>query len=152
MILITGTHKSFALYKAIEEGVNHMWTVSAFQQHEHTLMICDEDATLELRVKTVKYFKVSFHGTTAILMVFSPSFLDPYFLVFFLRYHNFANYTWYLTFSVACCFNLGGVSLLRHWVQFTRNWLGKSRWILSSRKSRWYNIWCITNCFTISLN
>lgn len=58
MILITGTHKAFALYKAIEEGVNHMWTVSAFQQHPHTLMVCDEDATLELRVKTVKYFKV----------------------------------------------------------------------------------------------
>lgn len=60
MILITGTHKAFALYKAIEEGVNHMWTVSAFQQHPHTLMICDEDATLELRVKTVKYFKVMY--------------------------------------------------------------------------------------------
>lgn len=59
MILITGAHKAFALYKAIEEGVNHMWTVSAFQQHANTLMICDEDATLELRVKTVKYFKVA---------------------------------------------------------------------------------------------
>jgi len=58
MILITGAHKAFALYKAIEEGVNHMWTVSAFQQHRHTIFICDEDATLELRVKTVKYFKV----------------------------------------------------------------------------------------------
>lgn len=58
MILITGTHKAFALYKAIEEGINHMWTVSAFQQHPRTLIICDEDATLELRVKTVKYFKV----------------------------------------------------------------------------------------------
>ena len=57
MILITGAHKSFALYKAIEEGVNHMWTVSAFQQHPKTLFVCDEDATLELRVKTVKYFK-----------------------------------------------------------------------------------------------
>lgn len=57
MILITGAHKAFALYKAIEEGVNHMWTVSAFQQHANTLMVCDEDATLELRVKTVKYFK-----------------------------------------------------------------------------------------------
>lgn len=60
MILITGGHKAFALYKAIEEGVNHMWTVSAFQQHPCTIMICDEDATLELRVKTVKYFKVIF--------------------------------------------------------------------------------------------
>lgn len=58
MILITGAHKAFALYKAIEEGVNHMWTVSAFQQHPRTIMLCDEDATLELKVKTVKYFKV----------------------------------------------------------------------------------------------
>lgn len=57
MILITGAHKAFALYKAIEEGVNHMWTVSAFQQHPRTVFVCDEDATLELKVKTVKYFK-----------------------------------------------------------------------------------------------
>ncbi|XP_023234339.1 glucosamine-6-phosphate isomerase 1-like [Centruroides sculpturatus] len=57
MILITGAHKAFALYKAIEEGVNHMWTVSAFQLHPRTIFVCDEDATLELRVKTVKYFK-----------------------------------------------------------------------------------------------
>lgn len=57
MILITGAHKAFALYKAIEDGVNHMWTVSAFQQHPNTVFVCDEDATLELKVKTVKYFK-----------------------------------------------------------------------------------------------
>jgi len=57
MILITGGHKALALYKAIEEGVSHMWTVSAFQLHPHTMFICDEDATLELKVKTVKYFK-----------------------------------------------------------------------------------------------
>lgn len=57
LILITGAHKAFALHKAIEEGVNHMWTVSAFQLHPHTLFICDEDATMELRVRTVKYFK-----------------------------------------------------------------------------------------------
>uniref|UniRef100_A0A673LEN6 Glucosamine-6-phosphate isomerase n=1 Tax=Sinocyclocheilus rhinocerous TaxID=307959 RepID=A0A673LEN6_9TELE len=61
MILITGAHKAFALYKAIEEGVNHMWTVSAFQQHPRTIFVCDEDATLELRVKTVKYFKGTIH-------------------------------------------------------------------------------------------
>ena len=58
MVLITGANKSIALYKAIEEGVCHMWTVSAFQMHNNTLMVCDEDATLELRVRTVKYFKV----------------------------------------------------------------------------------------------
>ena len=57
MIMITGAHKAFALYKAIEEGVSHMWTVSAFQMHKNTMFVCDDDATLELRVKTVKYFK-----------------------------------------------------------------------------------------------
>lgn len=57
IILITGAHKALALSKAIEEGVNHMWTVSAFQLHPSTLFICDEEATLELRVKTVKYFQ-----------------------------------------------------------------------------------------------
>ena len=57
MILITGVHKAYALYKAIEEGVSHMWTVSAFQMHPKALFVCDDDATLELRVKTVKYFK-----------------------------------------------------------------------------------------------
>ena len=57
MILITGGHKAFALHKAIEEGVSHMWTVSAFQQHPATIFVCDEDATNELKVKTVKYFK-----------------------------------------------------------------------------------------------
>ncbi|RUS89197.1 hypothetical protein EGW08_003076 [Elysia chlorotica] len=57
MILITGAHKAFALHKAIEEGVSHMWTVSAFQQHPRTIFLCDEPATNELRVRTVKYFK-----------------------------------------------------------------------------------------------
>jgi glucosamine-6-phosphate deaminase len=57
MILITGVHKAYALHMAIEEGVNHMWTVSAFQQHPKAIFVCDEDATAELKVKTVKYFK-----------------------------------------------------------------------------------------------
>ncbi|RKP05424.1 glucosamine-6-phosphate isomerase [Thamnocephalis sphaerospora] len=56
-IIITGQHKSIALAKCIEEGVNHMWTVSALQMHPSALIVCDEDATAELHVKTVKYFK-----------------------------------------------------------------------------------------------
>eukprot|EP01117_Protostelium_nocturnum_P009684 TRINITY_DN345_c0_g1_i2.p1 TRINITY_DN345_c0_g1~~TRINITY_DN345_c0_g1_i2.p1 ORF type:complete len:263 (-),score=87.30 TRINITY_DN345_c0_g1_i2:63-851(-) len=57
VIIITGAHKAFALYKAVEEGMNHMWTVSAIQNHPHGMIVCDDDATGELRVKTVKYFK-----------------------------------------------------------------------------------------------
>ncbi|KAF1799818.1 hypothetical protein V8B55DRAFT_1541868 [Mucor lusitanicus] len=56
-IIITGAHRSIALSKCVEEGVNHMWTVSAIQMHPKGLIVCDEDATLELHVKTVKYFK-----------------------------------------------------------------------------------------------
>ena len=33
VVLITGMHKAYALYKCIEEGVSHMWTVSALQLH-----------------------------------------------------------------------------------------------------------------------
>lgn len=61
MVIITGANKALALHMAIEEGVNHMWTVSAFQQHPKTIFVCDEDATMELKVKTVKYFKGLMH-------------------------------------------------------------------------------------------
>lgn len=57
VLLVTGPHKAYALYKAIEEGVSHMWTCSALQNHTNATIMCDDDATLELRVKTVKYFK-----------------------------------------------------------------------------------------------
>ncbi|CAD6188638.1 unnamed protein product [Caenorhabditis auriculariae] len=57
MILITGAHKALALHQAIEGGITHMCTVSAMQLHRTAMFVADEDATLELKVKTVKYFK-----------------------------------------------------------------------------------------------
>jgi glucosamine-6-phosphate deaminase len=38
MILITDAHKAFSLYKAMEERVNDMWSMSAFQQHSHSML------------------------------------------------------------------------------------------------------------------
>ncbi|CAJ0596943.1 unnamed protein product [Cylicocyclus nassatus] len=57
MILITGSNKAVALHHAIEDGISHLWTISAFQMHPNTMFIADDDATLELKVRTVKYFK-----------------------------------------------------------------------------------------------
>jgi glucosamine-6-phosphate deaminase len=57
IIIVNGANKARALRHAIEEGVNHMWTISALQMHPNGIIVCDEDATLELRVGTVKYFK-----------------------------------------------------------------------------------------------
>ncbi|KAK1767838.1 glucosamine-6-phosphate isomerase [Phialemonium atrogriseum] len=55
--LIVGPRKALALQRCIEQGVNHMWTLSSLQLHPHPMIVCDEDATLELQVKTVRYFK-----------------------------------------------------------------------------------------------
>jgi len=84
VIVISGAHKAHALQKCVEEGLNHMWTVSmvqvrrdkqkftnsglrpslliciflpCLQLHPRACIVCDEDATLDLKVRTVKYFK-----------------------------------------------------------------------------------------------
>lgn len=36
LVIITGIAKAYALYKVVEEGVNHMWTVSMVQMHPKT--------------------------------------------------------------------------------------------------------------------
>jgi glucosamine-6-phosphate deaminase len=57
LILVTGHNKARALHKAVEEGINHMWTISALQLHPNGIIVCDEDSTLELKVGTYRYFK-----------------------------------------------------------------------------------------------
>jgi len=57
LIIVNGYNKSRALKMAVEEGVNHMWTVSMLQLHQHAIIACDEDSTMELKVATVRYFK-----------------------------------------------------------------------------------------------
>ena len=57
LIIINGYRKARALANVVESGVNHMWTVSALQLHPHGIIVCDDEATLELKVGTVKYFK-----------------------------------------------------------------------------------------------
>jgi glucosamine-6-phosphate deaminase len=57
VIIINGYNKARALQKVVEEGVNHMWTVSILQLHPKGMIVCDEDATMEIKVGTAKYFK-----------------------------------------------------------------------------------------------
>ena len=57
MILVNGHGNARALQAAIEGAVNHMWTISALQMHEHGIIVCDEEAADELKVSTYKYFK-----------------------------------------------------------------------------------------------
>ena len=57
MILVNGHGKCRALQAAIEGSVNHMWTISALQMHQHGIIVADEAACDELKVTTYKYFK-----------------------------------------------------------------------------------------------
>ena len=57
VIIITGFNKARAVREVIEGGVSHMWTVSMLQLHEHAVIACDEPATMELQMESVKYFK-----------------------------------------------------------------------------------------------
>lgn len=57
VILAQGYAKAQAVYHAIEQGVHHMWPISALQLHRRAIIVCDEDAVSELKVKTVRYFR-----------------------------------------------------------------------------------------------
>jgi len=57
MIIVTGRNKARALRAVVEEGVNHMWTLSCLQMHPKAIIVCDEDAAEELKYGTVRYFK-----------------------------------------------------------------------------------------------
>ena len=57
IIIINGYNKARALQQVVEEGINHMWTVSVLQLHPKGMIVCDDESTFELKVGTVKYFK-----------------------------------------------------------------------------------------------
>jgi len=57
IIIVNGHNKARALHHAIEEGVNHMWTISGLQMHRKGIIVCDDESTAELKVATVNYFK-----------------------------------------------------------------------------------------------
>lgn len=57
MILVDTHAKAFALHKAVECGINHMWTVSALQMHRKGIVVAAEQACGELKVSTYRYFK-----------------------------------------------------------------------------------------------
>ncbi len=57
MIIVNGYKKARALQQAVEGGVSHMCTLSALQMHRRAIIVADDDATMELKVGTYRYFK-----------------------------------------------------------------------------------------------
>ena len=56
LIIVSGKNKARALRAVVEEGLNHMWTLSCLQTHPRAIIVCDEDAADEMMLKTVRYF------------------------------------------------------------------------------------------------
>ena len=57
LIIINGHNKAQALRHAVEGSVNQMWTISVLQMHAKAIIVCDDAATVDLKVGTVNYFK-----------------------------------------------------------------------------------------------
>jgi glucosamine-6-phosphate deaminase len=57
LILANGHNKARALAHAVEGCVTHMWTISVLQLHQKGIIVCDDAATVELKVGTVNYYK-----------------------------------------------------------------------------------------------
>jgi glucosamine-6-phosphate deaminase len=57
ILLINGYKKAKALQATVEGAVTQAFTCSALQLHPKAIIVCDEDATVELKVGTYKYFK-----------------------------------------------------------------------------------------------
>ena len=57
IVLVSGIDKSFALKQCLEGSINHTWTITCLQNHKKVLIVCDDDSTQELQIKTVNYYK-----------------------------------------------------------------------------------------------
>lgn len=56
LIMATGRVKANAVQHGVEGSVSHIWAISALQLHNNGIIVCDDEASEELKVKTVRYF------------------------------------------------------------------------------------------------
>ncbi|UQZ90441.1 glucosamine-6-phosphate deaminase [Deltaproteobacteria bacterium Smac51] len=57
LIMITGAKKALALCQCMEGAVSQAWPITALQLHPKAIIVADEEACGELKVKTYRYFK-----------------------------------------------------------------------------------------------
>lgn len=57
LIMMSGENKSQALMQTVEGAVSQFWPVTAIQLHDKSIVVCDEEAVSDLKVKTYNYHK-----------------------------------------------------------------------------------------------
>lgn len=56
LIIATGRAKARAVQAGVEGDVTHSCALSVLQMHKNAIIVCDEDAAEELKMKTINYF------------------------------------------------------------------------------------------------
>ena len=67
IIMASGIKKAKAIRECIEGCISNQWTCTMSQHHPKCIVICDKKATMELKMKTYKYYKnlqkvIDLHG------------------------------------------------------------------------------------------
>ncbi len=57
IIMASGYNKSKAIQQCLEGSISTQWTCTISQNHPKAIVICDDKATQELKVKTYNYYK-----------------------------------------------------------------------------------------------
>lgn len=57
MLIVNGYNKSRALHHGVEGSVSQEWTITALQMHPKAIIVCDEPACDDLKMKTYRYYK-----------------------------------------------------------------------------------------------
>ncbi|RNF27125.1 putative glucosamine-6-phosphate isomerase, putative,glucosamine-6-phosphate deaminase [Trypanosoma conorhini] len=57
LVIATGASKAVAVAQCVEGSVSHSHPITALQWHRSAVLCLDRDATMELKVKTVRYFE-----------------------------------------------------------------------------------------------
>ena len=57
MLIVNGYNKSRALHHGVEGSVSQEWTITALQMHPKAIIVCDDPACDDLKMKTYRYYK-----------------------------------------------------------------------------------------------
>ncbi len=57
LIMMSCDGKALALQNTVDVAVSQFWPITAIQLHQNSIVVCDEPATSELKVRTYNYFK-----------------------------------------------------------------------------------------------
>jgi glucosamine-6-phosphate deaminase len=56
MIMVMGDKKALALQQCMEGAISQAWPITALQMHTNAIIVADEAACGELKMKTYRYF------------------------------------------------------------------------------------------------